>query len=294
MPETQEVNIMPEVDLKHSSVDDETSAAKAPSQSTGATPSRWQARLPPNTSTVPVLSGEEGNQVGPLGTPVEEQLSADDTGSDLSSVSHQQQHRAAGSRDHKPSHIYNPFVRLQTRVELYRTETSFLLESVSEEEPLVMRVQGKVDHYTDVFDRLEEAMNKQLRNICQGKNQPLPGSPSRWKMRRDKQKEVDDLPPVDTSTPNPIPDLVQDQPVQTSVPALYNLHLYWSYTPLHLTWLYLQSQSCPTTPYLLSLELPLARLDRHSLSRKCPYRPVPWATSTPESRPLSRCKPGPC
>ena len=90
MPDTQEIDITPEADLTYSSVEEEISAAQAPGQHTGATPPRRQARLPSNTSTVPVWSGEEGNQVGPLDTLVEEQLSADDSGSNLSRVSRRQ------------------------------------------------------------------------------------------------------------------------------------------------------------------------------------------------------------
>ena len=121
--------------------------------------------------------------MGPLDTLVEEQRSADNSESNLSSVSHQQRHRAAGGRKHEPFYIYNEFLRLRTRLELFQSETSILLEFVSEEEPLAMRVQGKVDHYIDVFDRLEDAMNEMLWNICQGNKHPLPGSPSRWRAR---------------------------------------------------------------------------------------------------------------
>ena len=126
-----------------------------------------------------------------------------------------------------------------------------------------MRVQGKVDHYNVVFDQFEDAMNELLWNICQGNKQPLPGSFSHWRTRLEYQKAVDDVLPIDAPL------------LDTSVPHVVA-----------------QFQSCLTSPYLQSLELPLARLVRQSHSLKCPYRPVPWATSTPESRPLSRCKPG--
>lgn len=66
--------------------------------------------------------------MGRLDTLVEEQLSADDSGSNLSSVSHRQRHRAAGGRKHEPFYIYNKFDRLRTRVKLFRSETSLLLE----------------------------------------------------------------------------------------------------------------------------------------------------------------------
>ncbi len=121
MPDTQEIDIIPEADLLYSSVEEEISAAQAPGQSTGATPSCRQTRLPSNTSTVPVWSGEEGNQVGPLDTLVEEQRSADDSESNLSSVSRQQRHRVAGGRKHEPFYIYNKFLRLWTRVELFQS-----------------------------------------------------------------------------------------------------------------------------------------------------------------------------
>ena len=112
LPDTQDVDITPEADLTYSSVDEQTPAAKAPGQSTGATPSRRQTRLPSNTSTVPVWSGEEGNQVGPMDTLLEDQLSADDSGSNLSSVSRQQRHRSAGGRKLESFYIYNKFVKL--------------------------------------------------------------------------------------------------------------------------------------------------------------------------------------
>merc|ERR1712082_504856 len=61
---------------------------------------------------------------------------------------------------------------------------------------------------------LEDAMNELLWNICQGNKQPLPGSPSCRRTWLEYQKIV---PPIDASTP--LPDPVQDQPMQTTVPG---------------------------------------------------------------------------
>ncbi len=69
-------------------------------------------------------------------------------------MSRRQRHRSAGSHKLEFFYIYNEFVRLWPRVELFRSETSLLLESVSEEEPLAMRVEGTVDHYNVMFDLL--------------------------------------------------------------------------------------------------------------------------------------------
>ncbi len=91
--------------------------------------------------------------------------------------------KALGQITEAPFYIYKEFVKLRTKVQIFRGVTSFLLESVSEEEPLAMRVEAKVDHYNDVFDQLEDDMNQQLWDICQGKKQLLPGSPSRWRAR---------------------------------------------------------------------------------------------------------------
>ena len=215
VPEALEIDITPDADLTYSSLEEELSATQAPDQRAGQTPSRRKTRLPSNASTVPVWSGEEGNQMGPLDTLVEEQLSADDSELNLSSVSRQQRQKTAGGFKQEPFYIYNEFAKLRTRVEHYQSETCVLVEAVSDEEPLAIRVQGKINHYLDVFDQLEEAMNKLLWNVCQGNQQPLPGSPSRWKTRLEYQKVV---PPIDASTP--IPDPVQEQPVLTTQPGV--------------------------------------------------------------------------
>ena len=109
--------------------------------------------------------------------------------------------KALGQSTEAPFYIYKEFVKLRTKVQIFRGVTSFLLESVSEEEPLAMRVEAKVHHYNEVFDQLEDDMNELLWNICQGKKQLLPGSPSRWKARLDYTRQGGHFPPVNTSTP---------------------------------------------------------------------------------------------
>ena len=172
-----DVNITPPADLTYSSLDQ--SVLSAP-ESPATTPIRAgvkAGRLPSDASTAAVWSGQEDARVSPMSTVPEENSSFDagrDADRSAPSNFSRRPLKSASRSDQQPFYIYNEFLTLRKRFEDFNDKQSELLNALAEDDPFVEKVTGKTDHYIEVFDLLESAMNDLLWMICQTNDHPLP------------------------------------------------------------------------------------------------------------------------
>ena len=196
------LNVTPASNLTYTSVDDTGRSGHDQSK---------QVRLPSDSSTTGVWSGDETRKVSPMGTLDEEQSLHNISDSGLSSVSTQSRQpvRPAPSltRDKmKPVYIHEEFKMLRMKFEKFNDENSMLQAALDDEDPLLEKIESKVFHYSKIFDSVEKAMNELIWIITRATGEPLPGTPDRWSSRlQNPGANSDFVSPTAKSTPKTTP-----------------------------------------------------------------------------------------
>ena len=180
MDDVEDLLVSPAVSISNTSVEGAAALANVDSSR--------KSRLPSDTSTRTVWSGrvEGEGHVSPLSTLAEGDEANMSRESIISASSHLSQRCSQplprGALE--PFYVDNELKVLEASYADFESALQAVANVIAPDDSAYGHLLVKDDHYGTVFDQLQTAVKDRIVYLCQMKQLPFPGSPSRWSSRR--------------------------------------------------------------------------------------------------------------